>query len=113
MTAPLPVPPRPKWYRESGVIKCDTCDGRGSIWNGRGLGGNDPDSWDIACEDCDGAGHFACQTCGFATPVAGYDCLVCDTVYSLGQEDRASVTPEQLAAAFSACLGAAQVEDAT
>ena len=41
--------PHHPWNYASGVIECGTCEGKGSYWNGRGLGGNDPDSWDIEC----------------------------------------------------------------
>jgi hypothetical protein len=85
MTTPMATlaksPTRPEWYRKSGIVECDTCEGNGSYWNGRGLGGNDPDSWDIECEGCDGAGHFACATCGNDVQVSGYDCAVCDLLY--------------------------------
>ncbi len=38
---------QPDWYRKSGITECATCDGEGRYPNGRGLGCNDPDSWDI------------------------------------------------------------------
>lgn len=62
-----------------GIHECATCEGKGSVWNGRGHGGNDPDSWDIECEDCDGRGHFACEVCGNTVKVDGHDCFVCET----------------------------------
>lgn len=101
--------PSPNWYRKSGIIPCTTCDGLGSYWNGRGLGGNDPDSWDIECEDCDGTGHHACAVCGYDTPLAGYDCYPCDSINSLADSDLAKVDPAALAEAFTRSIAAAKV----
>lgn len=108
MSAPAlkPTPTRPEWYRNSGVIECDWCDGKGSYWNGRGHGGNDPDSCDIECAACDGVGHFPCATCGFDVPTGGYDCLVCDTIWSLSPDEAARINPDELAAAFAKCIAA-------
>lgn len=101
----------PNWYSKSGIVPCATCDGKGSYWNGRGLGGNDPDSWDIECADCCGTGHFACAVCGWDTPVAGYDCLVCDFTHELTPAQREAIDPAELAAAFVRSIAAAR-EDA-
>lgn len=68
------------WNYHSHVAPCDQCEGIGSYPNGRGLGGNDPDSWDIECDECEGHGHSACKVCGFDHIVPGYDCLACSTV---------------------------------
>lgn len=98
----------PNWYSKSGIVPCATCDGAGSYWNGRGMGGNDPDSWDIDCADCEGQGHFACQTCGFDVPVAGYDCLACSTIYELSLAELAAIDPAELAEAFGHAIAAAK-----
>jgi hypothetical protein len=112
MNAPLTLSPRPEWYRKSGIIECDTCEGNGSYWNGRGLGGNDPDSWDIECQGCDGAGHFPCATCGNEVRSSGYDCIVCDTIWSLSPKECDAIEPDKLAAAFAKCLAAVKAESA-
>jgi len=98
----------PNWYAKSGIIECATCDGIGHYWNGRGLGGNDPDSWDIECADCCAQGHFACAVCGFSTPVNGYDCLVCTMNYELTPEQRGEINPASLAEAFTRSIAAAK-----
>ena len=105
MTAPAQSL-RPEWYRKSGIVECDVCEGNGSYWNGRGLGGNDPDSWDIECQGCDGVGHFPCATCGNEVRSSGYDCIVCDTVWSLSPKECDEIEPDKLAAAFAKCLAA-------
>ena len=65
------------------VPTCRNCDGTGEVWNGRGNGGNDPDSWVVECPDCDGEGHFPCDACGNTVPMDGYDCFACDTANAL------------------------------
>lgn len=77
------TPTQPWNYYSHAHKPCDACEGHGEVWNGRGLGGNDPDSWGIECEDCEGAGHFPCAVCGFDFEVVGYDCFVCNAVSDL------------------------------
>lgn len=108
---PLPnAPYRAEWFRRSGIASCATCDGEGRYWNGRGLGGNDPDSWMIDCADCCGTGQFNCEVCGFSTPVSGYDCLVCTMNYELTAEQREKIDPAELAASFTRSIAAAKKE---
>lgn len=99
---------RTAWYRQSGVIQCERCEGQGSFWNGRGLGGNDPDSWDIDCEDCDAHGHHACGVCGFDIPVTGVDCLACDLVRELDEKQLTDEVADKLAAAVKASIAFAR-----
>lgn len=47
------------------------------------MGGNDPDSWDIDCPECHGAGMHTCKVCGFDHVVTGYDCAACALVLEL------------------------------
>lgn len=98
----------PAWYRNAGVIECRECDGVGTIDKTPHLHGNDPDRWEADCEDCEGQGHFACATCGFSTPVAGFDCLVCSTTYELNPAELAAIDPAALAEAFGHALKAAR-----
>ena len=104
MNAPANIT-RP-WDYHSGVPDCETCEGHGHVSNGRGRGGNDPDSWNVECRDCDGNGHHVCAVCGFDTQVAGYDCLACATVSELADRDLTRVKPEELAAALGAAMQA-------
>jgi len=109
VTEPTPNPriaQLAKWNHASGVIPCTLCEGRGTVWNGKGLGGNDPESWDIDCPDCEGHGHEPCKVCGFDMVVAGYDCLVCDTVYALTDKDLSLVDPVAFTVAFAKALKA-------
>jgi DnaJ-class molecular chaperone len=94
--------PRP-WNADSGVLTCSSCDGAGAVWNGRGKGGNDPDSWSVPCPACHGAGKHACAVCGFAVEVAGYDCLVCDTVNGIADAEAGDIVVND----FAECLARA------
>ena len=70
------------------TIECAICDGRGERWNGRGTGhANDPDSYDVECEACNGLGHLPCPVCGFNIDIPGYDCFPCEVVRELGTKD--------------------------
>lgn len=104
-----PLEARNAWYLKSGIISCDRCEGQGSFWNGRGMGGNDPDSWSIDCEDCDGLGHHACGVCGFDVPVTGVDCLACDLVREMDDAQLTDEVADKLAAAVKASVMFARV----
>ncbi len=93
-------------FDKSGVFDCHTCDGDGCVSNGRGRGGNDPDSWSIPCEECDGEGITPCEVCGFKRRVRGYDCVVCETVYN-ASDDLAGLTAEDFAGPFGEALARA------
>lgn len=106
----LTTTPRPEWYRRSGVTECQECDGHGMIARRPYLHPNDPDNWNEDCDDCDGEGNSACETCGFDQLIVGYDCVVCETVYALTEAERAALDVGKLAEAFTRCLNAAQAE---
>lgn len=78
----MPAPPmNPSGEAVAGWVRpCPECDGEGEVSNGRGRGGNDPDSWMVECEDCDGEGYFPCEVCGNTVIVPGFDCFACEAV---------------------------------
>lgn len=98
----------PAWFRDAGVIECRDCEGYGVFDKTPHLHGNDPDRHIVDCDECEGQGHHACKTCGFDTLVAGYDCLVCATVYELSPAELAKIDPAELAAAFVRSIAAAR-----
>lgn len=104
------LPHRPEWFRQSGVTDCQTCEGRGYFEKRPWLHVSDPDNWAVDCADCAGVGHFACQTCGFSTPITGYDCFVCDEVCSLSADALRDIDPAELAAAFVKSVAAARAD---
>lgn len=98
------------WNYHSAVTPCPTCEGTGEVWNGKGHGGNDPDSFDVDCPDCVGSpveGLWPCKVCGFQHVVEGYDCLVCETVASIPEAALDAIEREHLQRAFAAALSAA------
>lgn len=97
----------PAFPKDSGVTDCQTCDGTGSVSNGRGLGGNDPDSWSVECEDCEGVGHFACEVCGFNQRVTGFDCLACDALVGVLVADLQKIDKSALCTAMGHAFDAA------
>jgi hypothetical protein len=103
--------PLVKWHSKSGVTRCDECDGQGAVWNGRGRGGCDPDSWDIECEACEGNGFHPCAVCGFDMDMAGYDCLACETVASIASKDLPHIDAATFTAAFVKALAASRAAD--
>lgn len=100
----------PAWFRNAGVIECRDCEGYGVIDKTPHLHGNDPDRRIVDCEECEGQGHHACATCGFDVPTAGFDCLVCASVYELSADDLVKIKPADLAAAFVRAIEAARGE---
>lgn len=70
------------WNFRSGVGHCKVCEGTGSVPNGRGLGGNDPDSFNVDCPACDGDPIIPCEVCGCEV-TSGFDCIACDAVAEL------------------------------
>jgi hypothetical protein len=98
---------RGQWYRKSGIVSCDRCEGHGAYWNGRGLGGTDPESWDIDCPDCDALGHHACAVCGFDVVAPGFDCLACDMVRELPIGQLTGEVADKLAASIKAAINVA------
>lgn len=88
------------WNYYSEVRTCATCDGLGVIHDSRIR----PSVWnpypEMACPDCEGEHGPTCDVCGFTVPVAGYDCLVCETVASLTDKDCSALDSAALAAAI-------------
>ncbi|CAB4120800.1 hypothetical protein UFOVP5_37 [uncultured Caudovirales phage] len=106
MNAPF-TPPAKRWDFASEVATCQTCEGAGEICTSPfHTHPNDPDRCDVECYDCEGAGHFACEVCGFDIQVPGYDCLVCNTASEIPAhmltDDTAAHIGAALAAAFHA-----------
>lgn len=70
------------WNYHSHVTACQTCEGAGRVHSQRR-----PSTWDpypeSACPDCEGEHEPECEVCGYNLPVAGYDCLACETVAAL------------------------------
>lgn len=89
------------WYRDSGILACEECEGKGSRWNGHGCGGNDPDSWDIDCAECEAQGYHECPVCGFGVRVGAFDCLVCDNAREIPEALRTDDTADQIGKAFA------------
>lgn len=96
------------WYLKSGIIPCDTCDGKGGRWRNFYGHANDPDNWVVECPDCDGRGHHACEVCGFDVHVPGFDCLVCDMVLELPADLLTDETADAMAGAVKAAVAAAR-----
>ena len=70
----------------TGYVKpCSECGGEGEAPNGHGKGGNDPDSWTVRCQACEGNGYFPCEACGNTVHIDGYDCFVCDPMVNIGR----------------------------
>ena len=92
------------WNYYSAVSHCEDCDGKGHRWNGRGMGGNDPDSWAIPCETCEETGLVECPVCGFDIDVPGYDCLACETVNELSAGQLTDAVADKLTAAIKAAI---------
>jgi hypothetical protein len=81
-----------KWNFFSAVTECPDCEGHGWVWDGKGTGhGNDPDSGVVECDACKATGILDCEVCGLTTPVAGFDCIACETVSNL---DAKHLTPK-------------------
>lgn len=95
-----------RWDHASHVASCTTCEGKGEVWNGKGLGGNDPDSWNVECPDCNGAGHFACKVCGFDLVIAGFDCFACDVTHDIPASMLTADTAAQIGTAMAAAFEA-------
>ncbi len=74
------------WNYHSHVKACATCEGAGRIPSQRRASTWDPYP-ETACPDCEGEHEPECAVCGYNLPVAGYDCLVCDTVAALHQHE--------------------------
>lgn len=98
-----------KWNHDSHAhYPCGGCEGHGEVWNGRGRGGNDPDSWNAPCPDCRGAGHFPCHVCGFDQVIPGFDCMACETIGHLYPGDLQRFDPAAFAKAVGNAVAAAR-----
>ena len=86
---PAPANLTRPWNYHSEVRTCATCDGLGIVPAPRL-----PSTWDPfperPCPDCDGEHGPECAVCGFTLPIKGYDCLACDTVATLTDDDCAA-----------------------
>lgn len=99
------------WNYKSGVTECTDCDGRGSVWDGKGTGhAFDPDSSDIDCDVCDGQGVHSCDVCGFDQIIDGVDCIVCDTVALMSPAQLKAFNLDSFIEAFKTALEAARAD---
>lgn len=96
----------PRWDYHSGVTHCPECGGEGGQWNGRGRGGNDPDSWLIDCPECEGAGIQPCPVCGYQYITPGVDCPACATVADLPDQHLADTYADALVGAVRKAISA-------
>jgi hypothetical protein len=90
------------WYRDSGILACEECEGHGVIDKTPWRHGNDPDRWEEDCSHCDGVGHNECAVCGFDIEIPGYDCLVCDTIRDIPDALLTDDTASQIGKAVAA-----------
>ena len=97
------------WNYHSHVTACTTCNGHGAVASQRPRTVSDPYPED-RCTDCDGEPHEPeCEVCGYNLPVAGFDCLACDTVANLNAGELANFDADKFAAAVKSAVGAALV----
>lgn len=89
------------WYRDSGILACEECEGHGVIDKTPWRHGNDPDRWVEDCRHCDGLGCQPCAVCGFDISMDAYDCLVCDTAREVPLDLMTDDTAEQIGKAFA------------
>lgn len=89
------------WYRDSGILDCEECEGHGVIDKTPWRHGNDPDRWEEDCSHCDGIGHNECAVCGFDIPLDAFDCLVCDTAKEVPEALMTDDTADQIGKAFA------------
>ena len=95
------------WHNRSGILPCYECDGTGGLPNNPHLRNGDPDCWVVTCRDCDGAGHQACEVCGFNIEVPGFDCLACDMARDIPAHLLTDEAAEALTDAIRASVSAA------
>lgn len=86
-----------RWDRHSGVLGCEVCDGTGLVECGH---------YRIDCDECGGEGHLPCAVCGYGTQLTGFDCIVCETVAAITDEDLPRVEFSDLVHAFGHALKA-------
>lgn len=94
------------WNYHSHVKACPTCEGEGTVAAYRR-----PTTWDPypenPCPDCDGPNEPECEVCGYNLPVAGYDCLACDTVAALHPHELKAFDADAFVTAFKVASGKA------
>ena len=90
------------WDYYSGVHSCATCDGTGVIEAARRPTVDDP-SPENPCPDCDGL-EAECKVCGSTLEVAGYDCIVCQSVAELPKD--ALLAADAIISALRTAMGA-------
>jgi hypothetical protein len=85
---------------------CGTCDGHGEVASDRAAHASDPFPTE-QCPDCDGPHGPKCEVCGYNLQVAGFDCLVCDTVSHLHRHELTELDPDAFVNAMRHALSAA------
>lgn len=98
-----------KWNWASQVTVCEACEGTGKLAAYRQPTINDPYP-ERPCDCGLGEHEPACEVCGYNLPVAGYDCLACDTVASLYATDLAKFDAERFTAAIKVAMAAAMAD---
>jgi len=98
-----------RWNDTSHVATCPECEGTGKVAAHRRPTINDPYP-ENPCACGLGEHEPECLVCGYTLPVAGFDCLACDTVASLPQSALARFDVATFAAALSNALIAAENE---
>lgn len=100
-----------RWNAASHVTACTECEGAGWVHAHRRPTVNDPYP-ENPCE-CGLGEHLPeCGVCGFTQPVAGYDCIVCDTVASLIDADLRRLDVDEFSAAMRVAVEKALAENA-
>jgi hypothetical protein len=97
------------WNRYSAVTHCPDCEGTGYVAAYTRASVDNPYP-ERPC-DCGLGQHEAeCEVCGFNQYIAGYDCLVCDTVAGILDADLQQFDHAAFSAAFAVALEAARKE---
>ena len=104
MNAPAKIP-RP-WNYNSHVKVCAECNGAGTVRAERRATVNDPYP-ETACDCGLGEHEPCCEVCGYNLPIAGYDCLACETANSLYASDLAKFDADTFAAALKVAVSKA------
>lgn len=98
MNAPATFTAKHRWNHASAVTSCALCEGTGKVHAHRRATVDDPYP-EQDCECGQGEHEPCCAVCGFTLEVDGYDCLVCETVDSLGPKALRRLDADEFAAA--------------